>query len=120
MAKRAQPTRTLAEVVRQEIKRRRAELELTQEQLCAKAGLSLDAVSRIESGSRVPRLDTLERLATALELSVGELLGDAPAPAATQAPQLRRLVALLESQSAETQALVVALAKAVVKASPKL
>jgi hypothetical protein len=30
------------------------------------------------------------------------------------------LVALLESQSAETQALVVALAKAVVKASPKL
>lgn len=107
-------------MVRQEIKRRRAELELTQEQLCAKAGLSLDAVSRIESGSRVPRLDTLERLAAALDLSVVELLGDAPSsPAATQAPQLRRLVALLEGQPVETQALVVALAKVVVKALPK-
>lgn len=47
---------------------RRAELELTQEQLAKRMGTSHSAVSRIESGQHRTSVSTLERLAQALEV----------------------------------------------------
>lgn len=47
--------------------RRRSELELTQAQLARRMGTSHSAISRIESGQHSTSIDTLRRLADALE-----------------------------------------------------
>src|SRR5947209_6132768 len=46
----------------------------TQEELAEKSGLSIRAIQRIEAGeTKRPNSDTLQRLATALEIDVAEL-----------------------------------------------
>ena len=71
--------------VQQRVKALRRDRGMTQEQLCEAAGISLDAVSRIEGGSRVPTLATAEKLASALGVRLAELVDDdgtpPPAPA---------------------------------------
>jgi transcriptional regulator with XRE-family HTH domain len=53
--------------------------KVTQADLEQKAGLSHNAVSRIECGSVSPRIDTLERVAQALDVSVEQLQFQQPA-----------------------------------------
>lgn len=48
--------------------RRRMELELTQEQLAERMGTSHSAISRVESGQHATSVQTLQRLADALEM----------------------------------------------------
>ena len=48
--------------------RRRIDLELTQEQLATRMGTSHSAISRIASGQHSTSVQTLQRLATALEM----------------------------------------------------
>ena len=48
---------------------------LTQAQLGAKAGIAAASVSHFETGQRAPSLESLVRLADALELSTDTLLG---------------------------------------------
>ncbi len=55
---------------------------LTQAELGAKAGIAAASVSHFETGQRAPSLESLVRLADALELSTDALLGrrfDSPA-----------------------------------------
>jgi transcriptional regulator with XRE-family HTH domain len=52
--------------------RRRA--SLSQEEVTIRAGLHRTEVSQLERGHRVPRIDTLVKLAGALEVPPGELL----------------------------------------------
>lgn len=52
--------------------RRRA--KLSQEALAVRASIHRTAVGMIERAERVPRIDTLVKLAGALEISAGELL----------------------------------------------
>ena len=56
---------------------------LTQADVERRGGLAHNAVSRIETGIVSPKLATLERIATALELSVEELHLKMPPPGAT-------------------------------------
>jgi transcriptional regulator with XRE-family HTH domain len=56
------------------LRRRRKELGLSQEQLGARASIQMADISRYESGGRDPRLSTVARLAEALEVSIGDLL----------------------------------------------
>ncbi|HEX2161408.1 MAG TPA: helix-turn-helix transcriptional regulator [Thermoleophilaceae bacterium] len=56
------------------LRRRRKELGLSQEQLGARADIQMADISRYESGSRDPRITTVARLADALEVSIGDLL----------------------------------------------
>lgn len=58
------------------LRRRRKELNLSQEQLGARANIQMADISRYESGSRDPRISTVARLAEALDVSVGDLLGE--------------------------------------------
>jgi transcriptional regulator with XRE-family HTH domain len=96
----------LDEGVRQRIRELRAERGLTQEQLCERAGISIDAVSRIEGGSRVPTLETIERLARAFSVSPAVFLEKAPVVVPPRQPQpLRRILSLLEGQPEEVQRL---------------
>lgn len=48
-------------------------LKLSQQDLESRAGLSHNAISRIETGQVSPRIETVERIAGAMEISVEEL-----------------------------------------------
>jgi transcriptional regulator with XRE-family HTH domain len=67
------------------IRERRRALGLRQSALARLAGVTASYLSRLEAGQfREPRRATLDRLATALDVRVPELLGEAPAgPVAT-------------------------------------
>lgn len=111
--------RQLEEVVRTRIRELRAERGLTQEQLCERAGVSIDAVSRIEGGSRVPTLETMGRLARALAVSPVALLesDEASAVAEPRVPSpVRRIVAVLDGKPDEVQKLAEQAVASVVRA----
>ncbi len=106
----------LRDLVRERVRELRLARGLTQEALCERAGISLDAVTRIERGSRVPTIDTIERLAGALGVAVTDLFGPSSAPRTPKTPAaLRRLVALLETEPAEVQDGAEEVVRAVVK-----
>lgn len=62
------------------LRRRRKELGLSQEQLGARADIQMADISRYESASRDPRITTIARLAQALEIPIAELLEDSGIP----------------------------------------
>ncbi len=55
------------------IRRRRRELDLSQEQLAERSGLHRNYISGIENGECNPSLKNIVRLAAALEISVSDL-----------------------------------------------
>lgn len=58
------------------IKRYRNKLELTQEALARKADISYNTIIKLESeGITDPRMETLKKLATALDISIDKLVG---------------------------------------------
>jgi transcriptional regulator with XRE-family HTH domain len=60
------------------LRRCRQKLGLTQEQLAAKAGLSVDVITGAERGRSLPQTTTLMRLARALDVELTVLLDDQP------------------------------------------
>jgi transcriptional regulator with XRE-family HTH domain len=54
-----------------EIARRRAQLRVSQRELAELCGTTQSAIARLESGRRAPRLDTLIRIANALDCELG-------------------------------------------------
>lgn len=76
----------------------RTHLQLKQSDLETKAGLSHNAVSRIETGGVSPRIETVEAIAQAMGLSVEELQFREP-PRASRVAYVatEELVARLES-----------------------
>lgn len=64
---------TLREQFGERIRALRKEAGLSQEELAAKADISVDFVSLIERGINAPSFETLETLARALNLPVKEL-----------------------------------------------
>ncbi len=57
------------------IKDARNKSGLTQKQLGERLGVSESAVAQYESGQRVPKVDTLQRIADALNIPLANLLG---------------------------------------------
>lgn len=58
----------------QNLLRLRRLMRLSQEEVSIRAGLHRTAIGQLEHGQRVPRIDTLLRLAGALEVPPGDLL----------------------------------------------
>ena len=58
------------------IRRRRRELDLSQEQLAERAELHRTYISSIERGQRNPSLENIEKLAKALEISISALFAN--------------------------------------------
>lgn len=65
---------TLGEKAARNLKALRTKKKLTQEQVAAKAKVSVSYISMLERGSRSPPLDTLESLASALGVGPVDLL----------------------------------------------
>jgi len=61
-------------ILGQRIKFFREQLGLTQLQLAEKSGISSKAIGRYEHGNRVPPVDTAQSIATALGITVNDLL----------------------------------------------
>jgi transcriptional regulator with XRE-family HTH domain len=55
------------------IKKQRSSLGISQEELAHRAGLHRTYVSDLERGARNPSIDSIEKIARALELSVSKL-----------------------------------------------
>ncbi len=62
------------------IKEKRAQMGVTQVQLAALAGMDPATLNRIEQGKANPNLKTIERLADALEVEVGDFFPKVQAP----------------------------------------
>lgn len=56
------------------LRRARRRADLSQEQLGSRASLHRTAIGLLERGARMPRIDTLVKLATALEIQPHELV----------------------------------------------
>ena len=51
---------------------------LTQLDLAARSGITHEAISRLELGTRSPRAETVRRLANALDIEPSEFVGQLP------------------------------------------
>jgi len=69
---------TLKTQIAARIRAIRAARDLSQDDLAAMIGRSVDAVSNIERGKNLPSLETLMALAEGLGLTLAELVGDWP------------------------------------------
>lgn len=58
------------------IKDKRIEAEMSQEELAVASGVSRVAITRYESGERVPNINIAARIARALNCKVDDLLND--------------------------------------------
>jgi transcriptional regulator with XRE-family HTH domain len=75
----------LAKRLGRNVAERRKQLEWTQEQVAERVGVDAETISRFERGANLPSLLTLEKLSTALRLSVGDLLSKQRPEAANEA-----------------------------------
>ena len=86
---------SLTTQVRQRIRQLREQNGLTQDKLCEYAGISSDSITRIEGGSRVPRLDTLEKIARVFDTDVSSLVSTGKMSEPTYPQSIMRIVHLL-------------------------
>lgn len=66
----------LEDVVKKRLKDIRENLKLNQSQFADKVGISQAAISQFEDGKRVPSIETLDKIATTLGMSVQSLFTD--------------------------------------------
>ena len=108
---------TFAENVKAKLKQKR----MTQNELAILCGMSSSGISTALSGNRNPRIDTMQRIAFALNCTVAELLDDeapAAAPSDGLTPTERQLIRdfrALNTQGQEFVLQAVAMAGAVSK-----
>lgn len=82
----------LAKRLGKNVAERRKQLKWTQEQVAERVGVDAETISRFERGANLPSLLTLEKLSTALRLSVGELLSKQRPQAANEAAVFDALI----------------------------
>lgn len=70
--------------IAQRLREFREQRRFTQTELGARAGIAAASVSHFETGQRLPALESLMKLADALEVSVDALLGRVPSDLAAQ------------------------------------
>lgn len=66
----------LEDVVKKRLRTVRENLNLNQSQFADKLGISQAAVSQFEDGKRIPSIDTLDKIATTLNMSIQSLLSE--------------------------------------------
>ena len=91
------------------VSRRRKELAFTQSELAERLGIATETLSRFERARHLPSLKMLERMALALRLPIGDLLGDhlLDYPAATEHTRLSAALDGLDGRDRELLATTV-------------
>ena len=74
------------------IRKKRKEKKLTQAQLAANAGLSTMSLHRYENGSRIPPIDTLSKIAAALDMQTDDFIGEKAAAELQAVQHYKQLV----------------------------
>src|SRR5271169_2875311 len=94
------------------LKRRRLDLGLSQEELANRAGLHRTYITDVERGSRNPSLDTIQKLAGALQVALSELFlqiesagADPPPSKSVEAVE----ILVVESNAADAETTLLAL-----------
>ncbi len=87
---------------------RRKSLGWTQDELAERMSVDAETISRFERGAHLPSLPTLERLANALRLEIGELLSTTELG---ETDDLAALAAWMEGLSPEDRKFVLAVAR---------
>lgn len=64
----------LPKIISKRIKKRRNELEMTQEDLAEKVGVSRVYIGYVEQGRNSPSLEILEKIAKALKVRISDLV----------------------------------------------
>lgn len=77
-------TKDVPLALRQSLARFRELRGLSQAKLGKKAGFAAASISHFETGQRIPSLESIVKLADALEVSVDALIGRVPAETGTQ------------------------------------
>lgn len=91
--------------VGREVARLRAERGMSQKELAEAAGVTEQALSRIENGVREPRLETLRHIAVGLRVDVGGLLEPGRGksrPRKAYRPEVEKLADLLADAPHDT------------------
>lgn len=70
----ARPSPELTDRFRSNLRRSRRIMQMSQEQLALFSAMHRTEIGLLEAGKRTPRIDTLVRLAGALEVQPGDLL----------------------------------------------
>lgn len=70
--------KTRAQILGENLKRIRKEKGYSRKDLAAVIGVNVDAIGKYETGQREPPLEKIVKLATFLEVSVANLIGDNP------------------------------------------
>jgi len=114
----------------------REEKKLSQGDLKARTGLHGSYISRVENGHSVPALETLKKIAHALEIPMYQLMYDGDKPPAMTVPpkadgkeslwgdsrvdsrQLRKLIGHLEKMEERDRELLMAIAELAAKRAP--
>ena len=105
----------LSKVIGSRVREERRRLELTQEELAERVGLSTNYIAHLERGSRGASLETLEKVAGLLEVPVASLfVAGAQKQAGRPLPDdIRRLSARLRGLDGRTRQLVFNIAEAI-------
>lgn len=108
----------LAVRLAEQVRRLRTQAGLTQAELAARAGVTVETIARLErvlrgrlSANANPSLETMERIGTALGVEVSELLS----PPGKLRPKDDRLASVLRGVSAATRRRVIRVAEALVR-----
>lgn len=78
----------IKESISDRIRENRKKQKLTQQELADKVSVSLMTVLRWEKGERIPRADEVNRIAEALKVSAGYLMGEESSPV-TEIPSVK-------------------------------
>ena len=99
-------------VVGENIRRERQKQHYSQNALAKKAGIAQATLNAIEASTKNPSVDTVILLASALDVTAAELLGEAlPQRAAVLSPIERRLLAAVARLNAQGMEKVIAYAE---------
>lgn len=100
--------------IRKRLKELRHQKGLTQDELCFRADVSIDAISRIESGSRVPSIVTLEKITRALDISLASLFDESEPVKMEYSPSVNKVISIMEQLPEDTNKKLANIVKSVV------
>ncbi len=93
----------IAKNLGQRIRQYRCDARMSQEELAFKASISPSHLGQIERAVKHPTVDTVEKIAAALDVSVTELFSDGKASLSQSNPTVEKINTLLASMTEDEQ-----------------